>query len=57
MESQPQNPKFRIHPKNLYPCKCNKNGSGHYILKRGWGHRLEFPDYVFLSLKVVLTSA
>ena len=21
MESQPQNPEFRIHPKNFHPCK------------------------------------
>ena len=22
MESQPQNPEFRINPENLHPCKC-----------------------------------
>ena len=22
MESQPQNPEFRINPENIYPCKC-----------------------------------
>ena len=22
MESQPQNPEFRINPENFHPCKC-----------------------------------
>ena len=22
MESQPQNPEFRIHPENFHPCVC-----------------------------------
>ena len=25
MESQPQNPEFRINPENFYPCKTNCN--------------------------------
>ena len=25
MESQPQNPEFRINPENFYPCICAKS--------------------------------
>ena len=27
MESQPQNPEFRINPENFHPCKGCPNGS------------------------------
>ena len=26
MESQPQNPEFRINPEEFHPCSFNKNG-------------------------------
>ena len=27
MESQPQNPEFRINPKNFHPCQCRQKNN------------------------------
>ena len=34
MESQPQNPEFRINPKNFHPCICNCEKYGFKIVAK-----------------------
>ena len=37
MESQPQNPEFRINPENFYPCICRPlPGASLHIDARLW---------------------
>ena len=38
MESQPQNPEFRINPENFYPCK-NMGGVPEFRILRLTFHR------------------
>ena len=37
MESQPQNPEFRINPGNFHPCR-----------KRKWIVEEQFPSYIII---------
>ena len=60
MESQPQNPEFKINPENFHPCfQTIKFGTVQkgplYIFM---GHRVMFPEtFVFLFLKIYIIIA
>ena len=46
MESQPQNPEFRINPENFHPCNCHEQTLVSKLCRFSISEGSIFPDYL-----------